>query len=83
MEASVAARSIPDDAMVVELDSSKSDEYTAEAGIFKEMETNREKRFFVASTTITSYVFTTTTSTKTLTNIGSSLSCIPSLFVLC
>lgn len=88
MEASIAPRSLPfgDDAIVIhlDLDSSKSDEYAVEAGIFKEMETAREKRFLLAaSTTITTYSFTTTTSTKTLTNIGSSLSCLPSLFALC
>lgn len=62
----------------IELASSKSDGYDGDAAIA------RDKRYLLAaSTTITSYVFVTTTSTKTLSSLGSGLSCLPSLFALC
>lgn len=69
----------------IELASSKSDEYSSEGGIFRDVEQSREKRLFVASTTITTVVFVTSTSTKTLTSFGgaAALSCIPSIFALC
>lgn len=82
VEASAFARALPanDDSVMtpLELASSKSDGYDGEGSI------TRDKRYLLAaSTTITSYVFVTTTSTKTLSTLGSNLSCLPSLFALC
>ena len=90
MEATAGAplpRSLPDDAIVIPADisSSKADEYLVEKGIFSDVEQAREKRLFIASSTITSYIFLTTTSTKTMSNIAAAadLSCLPTQFALC
>ena len=92
MEASRDARHLVRDenasaVVPVVLTPSKSDEYSSEGGIFRDIEQSREKRLFVASTTITTVVFVTTTSTKALTapSLGGAnvLSCMPAIFTLC
>ena len=84
--AALVPRSLGDDNALlvpVEIASSKTEDYLVEKGLLSEMERAREKRFFVASTTITTYIFATTTSTKTLSNLGSEISCLPTQFALC
>lgn len=67
----------------VEISGSKTEDYLIEHGYLSETEKLREKRFFIASSTITSYAFVTTSTTKTLSSLGTSLSCLPSQFLLC